>query len=224
MPLPRRASRWWWFCSMAGRWPCRASRKRRRRFWRRGIPAFKAPMAWPTCCSATLIRRAGSRRPFRAAVGQVPMYYNHLNTGRPGTGEYKGTYVDIPTTPLYPFGFGLTYTTFEYGEVKLSAPTMKSGGTLTAKVNVKNTGSRAGTEVVQLYIRALAASAGVASGARIEGISESAVAAGRIARRKLHHFRAGTGLLRHKRPLAGGAGKIPGMAGQGFRFRPAGGF
>ena len=88
------------------------------------------------------------------------MYYNHLNTGRPGTGEYKGTYVDIPTTPLYPFGFGLAYTTFEYGKVELSAPVLKLGETLTAKVNVKNTGLRAGTEVAQLYIRALAASAG----------------------------------------------------------------
>ena len=97
---------------------------------------------------------------FPRSVGQVPFYYNHFSTGRPGFGEYKGTYVDIPTTPLYPFGFGLTYTTFEYGEVRLSAPTMKPGGTLTAKVNVKNTGSRAGTEVVQLFVRALAASAG----------------------------------------------------------------
>jgi len=79
-------------------------------------------MGWPTCCLVTLIRRAGSRRPFRATSAGA-MYYNHLNTGRPGTGEYKGTYVDIPTTPLYPFGFGLTYTTFEYGEVKLSTPT-----------------------------------------------------------------------------------------------------
>jgi beta-glucosidase len=94
------------------------------------------------------------------SVGQVPMYYNHLNTGRPGFGEYKGNYVDGPTTPLYPFGFGLTYTIFEYGRVELSAPVMKPGGTLTAKVNVKNTGSRAGTETVQLYLRDVAASAG----------------------------------------------------------------
>ncbi len=94
------------------------------------------------------------------SVGQVPMYYNHLNTGRPGFGEYKGNYVDGPTTPLYPFGFGLAYTTFQYGKVELSAPVMKAGGTLAAKVNVKNTGPRAGTETVQLYLRDVAASAG----------------------------------------------------------------
>ena len=97
---------------------------------------------------------------FPRSVGQVPIYYNHFNTGRPGTGDFKGQYADGPTTPLYPFGFGLAYTTFEYGKVELSAPTMKAGETLTAKVNLKNTGQRAGTEVVQLYIRDVAASAG----------------------------------------------------------------
>jgi beta-glucosidase len=93
-------------------------------------------------------------------VGQVPIYYNHLNTGRPGIGEYKGNYVDAPITPLYPFGYGLTYTTFQYGKVELSAPTIKTGETLSAHVQVKNTGSRPGTEVVQLYIRDVAASVG----------------------------------------------------------------
>jgi beta-glucosidase len=61
---------------------------------------------------------------------------------------------------LYPFGFGLAYTTFEYGPVTLSAPMMKAGETLIAKVNLKNTGTRAGTEVAQLYIRDVAASVG----------------------------------------------------------------
>ncbi|HKW29403.1 MAG TPA: beta-glucosidase BglX, partial [Verrucomicrobiae bacterium] len=89
-------------------------------------------------------------------VGQVPVYYNHLNTGRPQQGEY----VDGPRDPLYPFGFGLTYTTFKYGEVKLSATTMKSGGTITASVNLTNTGSRPGIAVVQLYIRDIISSAG----------------------------------------------------------------
>jgi beta-glucosidase len=90
----------------------------------------------------------------------VPIYYNHLNTGRPGIGEYKGNYVDAPITPLYPFGYGLTYTSFQYGNVELGAPTIKAGETLSAHVQVKNTGRRPGTEVVQLYIRDVAASVG----------------------------------------------------------------
>ena len=76
---------------------------------------------------------------FPRSVGQVPVHYNHFNTGRPAMGQY----VDGPSDPLYPFGFGLTYTTFEYGKVELSATEMKSGGTLAAQVNLKNTGSRA---------------------------------------------------------------------------------
>ena len=97
---------------------------------------------------------------FPRSVGQVPFYYNHFNTGRPGFGEYKGNYADIPTTPLYPFGFGLSYTKFEFGKVSLTAKTLKLDGTLDARVKIKNTGPRAGTEVAQLYLRALAASAG----------------------------------------------------------------
>ncbi len=90
------------------------------------------------------------------SVGQVPVYYNHYNTGRPTMGKY----VDGPREPLYPFGFGLTYTAFEYGKVELSGKTLQPGGTLTARVSLKNAGLRAGTEVAQLYIRDIAASAG----------------------------------------------------------------
>jgi beta-glucosidase len=97
---------------------------------------------------------------FPHSIGQVPIYYNHSNTGRPGVGEYKGNYADGPNNPLYPFGYGLAYTTFEYGKVQLNAPEMKLGGTVTAGVKIKNNGERAGTEVVQLYIRDIAASAG----------------------------------------------------------------
>jgi beta-glucosidase len=93
-------------------------------------------------------------------VGQVPIPYNHFNTGRPGIGPYKGNYVDGPNNPLYPFGYGLAYTTFEYGTVQVSPAFPKLGGTITARVKIKNTGSRAGTEVAQLYIRDVAASAG----------------------------------------------------------------
>jgi beta-glucosidase len=97
---------------------------------------------------------------FPRAVGQVPFYYNHYNTGRPGFGEYKGNYVDIETTPLYPFGFGLAYTTFDFGKVNVSASTVPLNGKFTVQAEIKNLGSRAGTAVAELYIRALAATAG----------------------------------------------------------------
>jgi beta-glucosidase len=93
---------------------------------------------------------------FPRSVGQVPVYYDHYNTGRPTMGEY----LDGPREPLYPFGFGLNYTTFEYGRVELSAKIIKPGGTLAARVKLRNTGSRAGSEVVQLYIRDIATLAG----------------------------------------------------------------
>jgi len=93
---------------------------------------------------------------FPRSVGQVPIHYNHYNTGRPTMGEY----VDDLRTPLYPFGFGLTYTTFDYSKVKLSSSKLKPSEALTARARIKNTGSRLGSEVVQLYIRDLAASAG----------------------------------------------------------------
>jgi beta-glucosidase len=97
---------------------------------------------------------------FPRNVGQVPFYYNHYNTGRPGFGEYKGNYVDIETTPLYPFGFGLAYTTFDFGKVQLNRNTVQIGSTVTVQAEIKNSGKRAGTAVAELYIRALAASAG----------------------------------------------------------------
>ncbi len=98
------------------------------------------------------------------SIGQVPIYYNHLNTGRPLAADAKGfvkfrsNYLDVPNTPLYPFGYGLGYTTFEYSPVRLSANTLTGDGSLTATVTVKNTGSREGTETVQLYIRDLVGS------------------------------------------------------------------
>ena len=88
-------------------------------------------------------------------VGQVPLYYNHKNTGRPPVANQKYTskYIDVPWTPLYPFGHGLSYTTFAYRNLRLSAPTMRPSDTLIVSVNVTNTGDRAGDEIVQLYIR-----------------------------------------------------------------------
>jgi beta-glucosidase len=98
------------------------------------------------------------------SVGQVPIYYNHLNTGRPvpeGADhyfKYQSNYLDVRNDPLYPFGYGLSYTTFKYGDVRLSSNEMTRNGTVEAKVTVTNTGSRDADEVVQLYIRDLQAS------------------------------------------------------------------
>jgi beta-glucosidase len=97
---------------------------------------------------------------FPRNVGQVPFYYDHFNTGRPGFGDYKGNYVDVPTTPLYPFGFGLAYTAFEFGKLKLDTNAVPLDGTITASAEIKNTGARAGTAVAELYLRALYFSAG----------------------------------------------------------------
>lgn len=89
-------------------------------------------------------------------VGQIPIYYNHLNTGRPNPkwfSKYTSNYLDVPNDPLFPFGYGLSYTTFNYGPMTLSSNSMTTSGKITARVTVTNAGNREGTEVVQLYIR-----------------------------------------------------------------------
>ncbi len=90
---------------------------------------------------------------FPRALGQIPLYYNHKNTGRPtGPDKYTSKYIDLPVTPLFPFGHGLSYTTFSYSDLKFSAPRIAPTGTLRVSVTVTNTGSREGAEVVQLYV------------------------------------------------------------------------
>lgn len=107
-------------------------------------PSGKLPVSFPYC------------------VGQVPVYYNGFSTGRPYKkgvpNRFCSRYLDIPNEPLYPFGYGLTYTTFEVSPVRLSGPVLAHDGELTAAVTVKNSGLRPGTEVVQLYVQDLAAS------------------------------------------------------------------
>lgn len=97
---------------------------------------------------------------FPRAVGQVPLYYNHKSTGRPsGDGNvFWSHFTDAPNDALFPFGYGLSYTTFEYSDLKISATEISKGDQLLVSVNVKNTGSVAGQEVVQLYIRDLVGS------------------------------------------------------------------
>jgi beta-glucosidase len=98
-------------------------------------PGGKLPVTWPL------------------HTGQVPIYYAHNLSNVPeGSPIYAGRYSDIPTTPLYPFGYGLSYTTFSITDLKIDSPATKVGGTVTASVEVENTGKIAGDEVVQLYI------------------------------------------------------------------------
>jgi len=99
---------------------------------------------------------------FPQDVGQIPLYYSHKNTGRPYQGDfidrYKSRYLDISNDPLYPFGFGLSYTTFTYSDVKLSSKTIKSGQLLQVSTTITNTGKYDGTEIVQLYTRQMVGS------------------------------------------------------------------
>ncbi len=92
---------------------------------------------------------------FPRTTGQVPIYYNHKNSGRPAndTLHFTSKYVDVENTPLFPFGYGLSYTSFAYSQLKLSSKTLKEGGSLAVNVIVKNTGNRFGEEIVQLYVR-----------------------------------------------------------------------
>ena len=95
---------------------------------------------------------------FPRNVGQIPVYYNHKNTGRPLTDinkweKFRTAYLDSPNLPLFPFGFGLSYTTFTYSDINVSAKNLLGNGKLTASVTLTNTGKYDGAEVVQLYIR-----------------------------------------------------------------------
>ncbi len=105
-------------------------------------PAGKLPMTFPR------------------SVGQVPIFYNEKNTGRvfDPNSKYTSKYIDSPNTPLFPFGYGLSYTTFEYSTPTVPKATFKPGETLRVRVNVRNSGKRAGEEVVQLYVRDLVGS------------------------------------------------------------------
>jgi beta-glucosidase len=108
-------------------------------------PSGKLPVTWPR------------------TVGQVPIYYNHMNTGRPpeANNRYTSKYLDVPWAPQFPFGYGLSYTQFKITNLQLSAKSvlpLRGNDTLAVSVDVENVGKRTGDEVVQLYIRDVAAS------------------------------------------------------------------
>jgi beta-glucosidase len=98
-------------------------------------PSARLPVSWPR------------------SVGQIPVYYNHRNTGRPSSSDRWHTgYVDASSLPLFPFGYGLTYTTFRYSNLKVLTQSLSSSATLSVEADIENTGQRIGTEVVQLYV------------------------------------------------------------------------
>src|SRR5438270_3270880 len=98
-------------------------------------PSARLPVSWPR------------------AVGQIPIYYSHKNTGRPSAPDRWHTgYLDLASAPLYPFGYGLTYTNFNYSNVKVATHTISPTGSLQVRAEVQNVGERPGTEVVQLYV------------------------------------------------------------------------
>jgi beta-glucosidase len=105
-------------------------------------PGGKLPVTWPR------------------TVGQVPIYYNHMNTGRPPepNNRYTSKYLDVAWTPRFPFGYGLSYTQFKITNLQIGAKQIKANGTLTVSVDVENVGKLKGDEVVQLFIRDVAAS------------------------------------------------------------------
>ena len=94
---------------------------------------------------------------FPREVGQIPIYYNHFSTGRPAKDEnatnYVSAYIDLKNSPKFPFGYGLSYTTFDYSGLKLSSTKIKSNETIKVSFQLKNTGKVAGDEVVQLYLK-----------------------------------------------------------------------
>lgn len=97
---------------------------------------------------------------FPRSVGQIPLYYNMKNTGRPfdASNKYTSKYLDIPNTPLYPFGYGLSYTTFEYSNLQLDKPVFTFSDSLKVSATITNTGAREGEEIVQLYVHDLVGS------------------------------------------------------------------
>jgi beta-glucosidase len=99
---------------------------------------------------------------FPRSEGQIPVYYNHYNTGRPAKSDndlnYVSAYTDLPNDPKFPFGYGLSYTSFSYSEIEMSGKSLKTGDSISASVVVTNSGKFDGKETVQLYIRDLVGS------------------------------------------------------------------
>lgn len=157
---------------------------------------------------------------FPRDVGQIPIFYNPKNTGRPvgaltsqSSEKYTSRYLFTPNEPLYPFGYGLSYTTFEYSGLKVENPRAKIGENVTVSVTLRNSGDRDGSEVAQLYIRDLAGS--VTRPVReLKGFEKVFLKAGESRPAHLRPHPAGTLLLARRHDLRAGSGRLPRMGGR----------
>ena len=147
--------------------------------------------------------------------GQTPIYYARNLTHQPeGSERYRSRYWDGPSQPVYPFGHGLSYTTFAYSNLKLAAPSVKIGQPATVTIDVQNTGAVAGDEVVQLYVHQRYGS-GLAPRARAQGLRARRSRAGRDEDRPLHARARRARLLEHRpRQVAAGRGPVRRLGGR----------
>lgn len=151
---------------------------------------------------------------FPRNMGQIPIYYNHFSTGRPLTGtdpqRFVSKYTDTPNTPLFPFGYGLSYAEFSYSDVSLSSDSLTSEDSITASVQLKNTGACTGTEVVQLYIQELPR-ARIRPVRELKGFTRITLTPGETQTDLLPDFRGDAGLPPGDRQLRHRAGCLPRM-------------
>ena len=189
-----------------------------RRFSSRGWAAPKQATPSPDILFGDV--NPGGKLPvtFPRVVGQVPIYYNHMNTGRPpeANNRYASKYLDVPWTPQFPFGFGLSYTQFKITNLQLSAQRIRPDGKLTVSVEVENVGKRAGDEVVQLYIRDVAASM-TRPVKELKGFQRISLQPGEKKRVEFTLTPGAPGLLQSRDEICSRAGRIQGDGRLEFR-------
>ena len=189
-------------------------------FSKRGFREPRPAMRSPTSCSGRSIRVASCRSPFHAQWVRRPS----TTTTRPLAGlltrrtHYTSKYLDVPWTPLFPFGHGLSYTEFRLNNLRLGAARMSAGGTLDVSVDVANVGARAGDEVVQLYLQDLVASV-TRPVQELKGFQRVTLEPGQTPTAHVPSGATGSWLLRPRDEVGGRARRIPGAGEQQLHRR-----